>query len=355
MKFRDISNVGPAGAINSTANEMSHWVALQLGQGEWHGKRLAQSATLDELHTVRMPMGPPSPLTPEVVPVGYALGWMVDVYRGHLRVQHGGNIDGFSALVALLPQDDLGFVVLTNLNATPLADLAVKHASDRLLGLERTDWNARSLARREQAKAETDEAEKNKAVVKKSGTSPSHPLAAYAGEYEHPAYGVIRVALEGDALRADFHGLPAPLEHWHYDVFNVKRDDVDPVLADTKLQFGTGFDGEIDGLRVVMEPSLDPIVFARRADASMNDPKVLARYAGDFVVNGSVASFAVQGTSLTLFVPGRPLYTLAPKDKDKFAIRGLTGFNVQFVADDAGKYSSVRFDQPNGVFTAKRK
>ena len=51
------------------------------------------------------------------------LGWFIESYRGKKRVHHGGNIDGFSAQVSLLPADGIGVVVLTNLDGTPLPDI----------------------------------------------------------------------------------------------------------------------------------------------------------------------------------------------------------------------------------------
>ena len=353
MPFRDITIIGPAGAINSSANEMAKWVALQLGGGAFEGKQLIQKPTLADIHTPRMNLGAASPEEPETVPVGYALAWFVDDYRGHLRVHHGGNIDGFSALVALLPQDDLGFVVLTNMNAAALPDLVVKHATDRLLKLETKDWNKQALARRDAGLASAKEAETKKKGERKSGTTPSHPLADFAGEYEHPGYGVIQVTLAGEKLKLEYNDIPGPLEHWHYDVFNVTRDEKDHTFEDQKVMFVTGMDGEVEGLRVSVEPAIDDLVFKRRGDAELRDPQYLARFAGAYTLEGMVCTIALQGDVLTASVPGQPTYTLLPKRRDTFELSGMSGFSVRF-RTEAGKVTGCDFIQPNGVFTAKR-
>ncbi len=354
MKFRDITNIGPAGAINSSANEMAKWLELQLGDGKFGGKPLIQKSTLDDIHTPRMNLGAPSPETPEVVPVGYALAWFVDDYRGHLRVHHGGNIDGFSALVALLPQDDLGFVVLTNMNAAALPNLIVEHATDRLVKLEPKDWNKLALARRDAGKATGKEAEAKKKGERKLGTSPSHPLADYAGEYEHPGYGVIKVALVGDKLKLEYNDIPGPLEHWHYDVFNVTRDESDHTFEDTKIQFTTGMDGEIEGLRTAIEPAVEDAVFKRRSDAELRDPKYLARFVGEYSIETQTFTVALQGDKLTMSTPGQPLFTLVGRRHDTFDLKGISGFSLRFNSDASGVLSCDSI-QPNGVFTAKRK
>jgi len=86
-----------------------------------------------------MPTGE-TPAIPEITPADYGLGWFIDTYRGHRRVHHGGNIDGFSAIVWLMPQDGLGFVALANKNGTGLPELLCRQAADLILGLERLDW-----------------------------------------------------------------------------------------------------------------------------------------------------------------------------------------------------------------------
>ncbi|MCK6445672.1 MAG: serine hydrolase [Planctomycetes bacterium] len=355
LPMRKIDAVGPAGSINSSVNEMANWVKLQLAHGKRDGRELVQAGTLAEMHTVVTPLGGADPSSPETIPVGYALGWFVEVYRGHLHVHHGGNIDGYSALVALLPQDDWGIVVLTNQNGSALPELVARHAFDRVLGLERTDWSGKALAMRDAAKAKQAEGKEKQAAARKTGTSPSHPLADYAGEYAHPGYGVVEVTLEGDKLKAELHGLQSKLEHWHYDVFSAHPETDDEAFEDLQLQFTSDFGGDIDGLRVVLDPTLPATRFARQAEAELRDPAFLARYEGDYELEAGVScSIRVKGDDLTALVPGQPTYTLVPKRRDAFDLKGLEGFSLRFVSEE-GRVNAVEFHQPNGVFTAKRK
>src|SRR5262245_61302777 len=83
---------------------------------------------------------------PEIGGGEYALGWFVDTYRGHRRIEHGGNIDGFSANAALFPKNGVGMVVLTNLNVAPLRDLITQVAADRLFILPQVDWLTQGAA-----------------------------------------------------------------------------------------------------------------------------------------------------------------------------------------------------------------
>lgn len=354
IPHRSITNVGPAGSINASVHEMAAWLRLHLDKGRIAGKAVLSPGSVEFLHTPKMLMGLPQ-TKPELVPGGYAPGWFTDVYRGHLRVHHGGNIDGFSAMVMLVPGSDLGIVVLTNMDGTPTRELIPRHALDRLLGLEFRDWSGEALKRRAESKAQQKEAEEKKKAARKSGTQPSHPLPDYAGDYEHPGYGVMKVAQRDGKLAMTFNAITTSFEHWHYDTFNGLKAD-DPVFEDEKLQFGMGLDGEIDSVQVALEPSVKPIVFVKKADARLTDPAFLARFAGTYLMRSDMeAVFSVRGTVLVADLKGQPTYELMPVRGNRFAIKGLTGFFVEFKAGAAGPATAVDFDQPNGIFTAKRK
>ena len=356
IPFRDITAIGPAGSINSSVREMAAWTALQLQAGEHQGKRLLAESLAHDLHTVRMPTGSADGSDAEVLDIGYALGWFVDVYRGHRRVHHGGNIDGFSALVALLPDDGLGVVVLTNLDGTPFPEVVVRECSDRLLKLATIDHAEPVLTRL--AAAETRGAAGKQAAnaLRREGTKPSRGLDVYAGDYEHPGYGTVRVQRDGEFLRLDLHGLPARLQHWHDDVFACVAGEGEPGFAGTKVQFLLDFDGEVEALRAVLEPSVPPIVFERAPDARLRDAAFLQRLAGDYQLEGggAVAKVTAEQRRLVLTLPGQR-HELEPRRGLTCQLRGLPGYRVEFQLDAAGEPTGLRIHQPEGVFAAVRK
>lgn len=354
VPFRAITNVGPAGSINASAREMAAWVGMHLQGGKWEGRQVLSPASVTFLHTPRMLTGAPQ-TRPELVPGGYAPGWFTDVYRGHLRIHHGGNIDGFSANAMFLPADGLGIVVLANLGGTQARDLVPRYVIDRLLGLEARDWSGEALAKVKEAKAERKDAEARKRAARRTGTAPSHPLAEYAGTYEHPGYGIAEVKVAGKGLELVYNGIRTPLEHWHFDVFNGLKAE-DPVFQDEKAQFLTGLDGEIDTLAMGLEPTVKPIQFRKKADARLSEPAFLARFEGTYTMAGKVdARVFVRGTALALELKGQPTYELVPVRGTRFAIKGLSAYFVQFTLPASGPASEMEFDQPNGIFKAPRK
>lgn len=358
MEFRDITTMGPAGSINSSVTEMANWVKLNMGSGAVGGKRLIKESTLKELHTPQMAMGDGSPETPEIIPVGYAMGWFVDAYRGNRRLHHGGNIDGFSAMVAFLPQEDVGVVVLTNLNGTGLPEIVARHAFDRMTGATPKDWNAIALTKLAAAREQAKHAKSKLADTRKQGTHPSHPLADYAGQYEHPGYGVIAIAMDknsGDpGLQFTYNGIVTPLEHWHYDVFSGKKNEEDRTFESFKIIFETGLDGEIVALRAPMESTEEAFVFKRLGDEQLRSAEYLAKVVGEFRIESQPVTFALAGSTLTATLPGQPVYELEPTRNNTFRITALPGFTIQFVPDEAGAFNEAKFVQPNGVFVAKR-
>src|SRR5690606_16912533 len=113
LPFREIKEVAPAGSINSSANDMSRWLRFILAGGEMDGKRIVSEASFAEW------LKPQMKVTPNGA-VNYGLGWFIRDWKGKTVVEHGGNIDGFNALVAMIPEEKLGFVMLTNVSGSPL-------------------------------------------------------------------------------------------------------------------------------------------------------------------------------------------------------------------------------------------
>ena len=357
VPFRVIDAMGPAGSINASINDMARWVQLNL-TGTVDGKRIVSARQLAELHRPQMVIQnfPGLGEDSEIQQLSYGLGWFVESYRGTKRVHHGGNIDGFSAMVALMPAEGMGVVVLTNLNGTPLPTIVARHATDRMLRLEPIDWNGRMLKRREVGEKANEAAKKSAGDERKTGTKPAHTLDEYVGEYEHPAYGVVAVKQEGAALTAQFHDIPIRLNHWHYESF---RGDVEEKsLSEIKLffQFFTDGNGDVDRLTVPFEPAVEPISFRKRPPARLTDAEFLRQLAGDYGMADNPAfkmAVTLTGSTLSLTLPGQAPIELEPAQGTSFKLKGLSGVTARFVVD-AGKPATLKLVQPIGVFTLVR-
>src|SRR5215470_10525271 len=356
VPYHNIDAIGPAGSINSSVDDMSHYLAFQLGDGKYEGKQIVSDSDLREMHSPQtaIPDPPPAFSLPGLGHFSYGLAWVATSYRGHNLVWHNGGIDGFYALLSMLPDDHMGVVVLTNLPHGQTPEVLAYNVYDRLLGLDPLPWFDRFKDLEAKDKKGEEEAKKNKPTDRKTGTHNSHPLADYAGEYQNPGYGSLKVALKGEALELSLNKLgPFPLEHYHYDIFQVPEDS-DSVAAGEKFQFAMDKKGDIDRIGAMLEPALgEDIMFTRAPENISKD--VLQKLAGDYQLAEQTVSFAVVGDVLRLTVPGQPVYELIPRKELSFDLKSMPGFSVDFQMDASGKVSEAVFNQPNGVFHAKRK
>ncbi|MCE5208417.1 MAG: beta-lactamase family protein, partial [Chloroflexi bacterium] len=145
IPFRNIDAIGPAGSINSTVLDMAKWVITHLNEGKYKDKQIISKANLQQMHIPTTPIqGSFFPGMEEVKELGdtsYGLGWFLQPYRGRRLIHHGGNIDGFSALISFIPDDQLGVVLLTNMNSTVATFPIMLNLYDRLLGLDQLALN----------------------------------------------------------------------------------------------------------------------------------------------------------------------------------------------------------------------
>jgi len=352
IPFRNITEIGPAGSINSSASDMGKWVMLQLNKGKAGDVQVISEAGLAQIHSPQMVMPGAREFT-EFMPTSYGMGWFIQPYRGHLRIQHGGNIDGFSALVSFMPDDNIGMVVLTNMNGTGLPGVVSLYASDLLLKLDPVDWHARFRARIDKAREE-EKKRTEKDTERKPGTKPSHPLPEYAGKYENPGYGTITIDHDGKVLKGKFNSFDLSMEHWHYDVFRATAKDNEGMKF--MFTFLTNAKGDIEGFTSPLEPFAKEILFTRKPADQFTDPKFLAQLAGEYDLSGQTVKVVLKGTkAIVLIVPGQPQYDLEPYKGTEFNIKGLSGYSVRFTVDEKKGVTEMSFIQPNGIFKAAKK
>lgn len=281
------------------------------------------------------------------------MGWMIVPYRGRLLLQHGGGIDGFTVLVAFMPRDQIGAVILTNRSGTPLTSIVLHNILDRLLGLSQIDWNKRLKEQLDKAKAEAENGKKEADEDRRLGTAPSHPLEDFAGEYEHPAYGTFSVFKDVDTLKAKYNTMDFVLNHYHYDVFETHNEFTDQKM---KIAFRTDLRGYIKSVSVPLEPAVEEIVFHRAPAKAMMERSFLEPFTGRYEHQNVVITVSLKGDkTLTAAVPGQPEYELIPYRGTEFNLKGLQGCRVEFKLDEFGKVVEAIFKQPNGALIMKKK
>ncbi len=277
--FDEMAAIAPAGAINSNVEEIVRYVRVHLVSGKYGDSQVFSKTSAERLPSPRttIPDGLLGPLHssefPKLGPVSYGLGFFLTFYRCREVAWHSGSIDGFSALMTLLPREKLGVIVQANLSGDRPAPICViRRVLDRLLGLEPGDWISRCKEidrKAEQAAFERREREESLST----GSSPSHAWPDHAGDFDHPANGRVEVAACSNGLALAWRGGSTPLLHRLFDNFETgTSEDEDSPIPKARVTFGYGPDGVINQLAMAPEPAAADIVFARKSPPEPQRP-----------------------------------------------------------------------------------
>jgi hypothetical protein len=360
VDYYNINGMGPAGSINSCANDMANWVSAWIMGGKFNGTEVIPGSYIKQASSSQMVVSGGQPrIHPDIQFSNYGLGWFLQSYRGHYLVEHGGNIDGFSANVAFYPSDSVGIVVLTNQNGSSATTLVRNILSDKLFALETIPWNAN-------AKKETDEAIKiakaakpDQDTIQVKNTHPSHPLEAYTGLFGNPAFSEFTITLKNDTLFSFLMGEPVWFKHYHYDVFKIESVKNDNAVSAEEnggmlINFISGNDGKIEKISMELDEPGKATEFTRQAIKVAMSKDDLSKYAGEYDMEGQTVKIYIKGTTLMVSVPGQPDYETVAVGNDTFNLVVAKGYGVKFTLEN-GKATVVTFVQPNGNFAAKRK
>lgn len=363
LDYYNIGAMGPAGSINSSVHEMANWVITWINGGKFNGAEILPESFTTQAITPQAIAGSglPGKEKPDIFFSTYGFGWMLSSYKGHYRVEHGGNINGFSASTSFFPTDSIGIVVLSNQDGSSVPGIVRNLIADRLLQQKYFDWNTDLKKSALKAKMAQAELKKSTASLRKPNTKPSHVLKDYTGSFSNPGYGNITVYLKNDSLFAGISDNILFLRHYHYDVFEPFSQSPTEGIDTTentsnKIQFIMSPAGDVDRLSVPLEPGLKPIEFTRQVIAKPITATELTKYIGDYDLSGATVKVYVKNEkTLYVLVPGQPEYELVAVDKDRFSIKVAAGYFVQFAVDANNKTTELTFMQPNGNFKATKK
>jgi CubicO group peptidase (beta-lactamase class C family) len=312
--MRNVDNIGPAGAINSNVLDMAQWLRLQLGRGEYEDLHLISEENLRETWTKQIDI---------TEGIGYGMGWMIREWEGQPVIEHGGNIDGFSAQVAMLPESDIGFVLLTNASVSPMPPLAINLVWDTLLGEEPAD------------------------------TGTAEDYEPYIGEYV-ANFGqfqdtIFTVLVQNDRLAVDVPSqqvfeLKEPDQEgkWYFVISNeiavsFERDEADNVIGMKMYQAGMTFDLPREGIEIAAEIPLDEL------------QKYLGSYRSEQL--GITVEVLIQNNRLAADVPGQMVYELYPPDEEgMWFFRVTPDISLSFSETPDGNVESLTMYQAGQEF-----
>jgi CubicO group peptidase (beta-lactamase class C family) len=351
--YEDIAGVAPCGAIISNIQDMSHWLIALMNGGKYAGQQIVPTDMLNA--TLEPAIALPNTMAEmrgywELLNSAYGMGRETTSYRGHLLTFHGGDLPGFHSQVSFMPRERIGVIVFVIGNhCASLYNTISYNIYERLLGLGQTPWSERFLELRLKGKKAGTEARAKAGAERIPDTKPSHSLSDYVGEYEHPAYGVLKIGLGDGQLQFDFHKIQFPLAHFHFDRFDTPDDEL---YGKWSVNFQTNPQGDID--KAVMSLDEAEALFTRKPEAL--ESGLLKQLAGTYETpTGSKFQVTLKEDSVLFLVfPGQPEIKLIHYKGLKFRLKEFSDLVFEFVIEN-GEVKALKQRDPSGEYVFTRK
>lgn len=314
--YISMSSPYAAGALVSTVDDLAIW------DRALSGETLLRKASLDRMFTTaKLKSG---------LPVDYGYGMGVFDFAGRHVQMHGGDIPGFTTVVARVPEARLFIAILSNNDASdPRLDDIALHIVARALGQP----------------------------LEEIRTIPLDPraLADYPGVYRFDEKTTRFITQEGGKLFAQRSGgekyeisATAPDEFIYADRMNRLRFQRD---AQGKV---TGVDFQpLSGIRQTGTRTSDPLPEERQAVKV--DPSIYDAYAGEYEL-APTFSIAVtrEGDQLFAQATGQPKFEIFPASESRFFLK-VVDAEVEFVRGADGKVTGLILHQGGRDMPGKRK
>lgn len=309
LPIRDIDAVAAAGSINSCAKDMANWLKFVLNGGTVDGKRLISEKGYEEWTKPQMKISPNGK-------VSYGLGWFLQDWNGLKIVQHGGNIDGFNSLVAMIPEKKLGFVMLTNVSGSSLGSELMPIVWENILGSPNIgNQTASTEAQKEVGKYRFEAAGIDFEVKMQDGKL----VAVVPGQ---PTYTLENVGARRYKLSGAPDGFFATFKD---DALYLEQPQGNYTLPKA------GADGKI------------------AASYSESAKELVGKYESE--QNKGRFVEIKDGDKVTLNIEGQTPYSLTQKSQDVFNLSPLPDtYSLKVKRNTEGKVSAIAVTQPEGEF-----
>lgn len=252
MEHLNYDNSGATAAINSSVNDLNKWIQFWLNNGIVNDDTLLSASSIKMVHRLHTPLNTSSFDAQHGIHFkGYGLGWFLMDYQGKKVIHHGGGLPGYISKIALVPEEGLGMIILTN-DMSSLPSAMMNEIVDVFTGADEQDWAGTYLKFSKAYDERQEAARAKKDAGKKAGTQPTRALKDYAGVYTDKMYGSSTVSMEDGQLKLVMDAsrplFISKMEHWQYDTFKIQFND--PFLPWGLVTFEFNSIGEISGFNI---------------------------------------------------------------------------------------------------------
>ena len=263
FKFEPEKVNGAAGAIYSSANDMSKWMLMHLNHGKYEKDQTLfteqRQAEMWRIHTVK-PSGYDARTKTHFE--GYGLGWFLKDINGNMQVSHTGGMPGMLSKVVMIPDLDFGVVVLTNTSPGGAYSFSAISQTivDSYVGLEKVDWTNIYYKHFEQSKNNADSV--TVSVWNKVDTNKSIKIndEDFIGTYKDNWFGEVEIFMKEDKLwikSIRSQKLNGPMAFYNANTFAVKWEFTD-MDGDVFAMFSLDENGRAIGIKMKgISPNID--------------------------------------------------------------------------------------------------
>ncbi len=244
----------PAGGIFASINDMSTWVQAQLNHGKY-GEKLKDSLFSEKVHNE---MWTPQTLIRSGKGLynthfsAYGLGWFLSDVNGYFQVTHTGGLNGIVSQVTLIPEMDLGIIVLTNQQSGAAFSAITNSIKDGYFGIKGEDRIKQYNERRLAAEKEEDSivsAVENDIVAQLKSKAPKPNPTDYAGIYKDVWFGKVAISNQSGSLHFKAEKSPdltGKMTYYKGTTYVVRWNDAS-LKADAFVNFNLDKEGKAEG------------------------------------------------------------------------------------------------------------
>lgn len=213
FKFEEIGYggldlLGPAASISSSVHDMNKWTTMLLDSGRYDGNQIIPQSAIDRTRYPQTINGKARHPFNKTNFKLYGMGWGLQDYESYQVVAHTGGVHGFVTSVTLVPEINLGIVVLTNTDQNWFYDALKWEIMDAYLDLPQQNYSDVYhgwFSRRTQSDSVKFVALRDSVDMK---LKPELPLKGFVGKYENDVYGFVELKADGKILNMTFEHHP---------------------------------------------------------------------------------------------------------------------------------------------------
>jgi CubicO group peptidase (beta-lactamase class C family) len=211
----NMDNIGPAGSINSTIDDMLTWSQLWINEGAYKGKKILSTAAFQTITSSKVKVS-------NKPDESYGFGWYIEDEKGKRVLSHGGGMPGYKSLIIIVPQSKMGIVILTNKISyliEQLAGVVLEYVASKSMNWEEV---GRQLYGKNFRFSWDEESDSNfQAFIPN--------ISGYKGVYEDTAYG--KAIIEDRNGQAYLSLLPSK-KQFTGQLYYLSNDKLKVVFAD---------------------------------------------------------------------------------------------------------------------------